>query len=189
MRSGSRNGRSDLLAARDVARERLLAILQQHDAPDDVLELAHITAPRMLQKSGCHLRRECPVSSVLLIESREEPRRQDEDLLFAISQRGNADLHHVQAVVEVFPEVASHEPLLEVAIGGGDDPDIDIDRAVSPDTGKAEVLQDVQEFGLQRKGKIGDLVEIDRSLVGILELARLATVRSGERALFVTGQL
>jgi len=48
---------------------------------------------------------------------------------------------------------------------------------VASDAGEAEVLQDVQELGLKGKGKLGDLVEVDRPLVGVLELARLSAVR------------
>ena len=57
-----------------------------------------------------------------------------------------------------------------------------------PDPGEAEVLQDVQELGLEGQGKIGDLVEVDRSLVRVLELPGLSSVRSGEGSLFVAEQ-
>ena len=60
---------------------------------------------------------------------------------------------------------------------------------MASDAGEAEVLQDVQELGLKGTGKLGDLVEVDRPLVGVLELARLSAVRPGERALFVAEEL
>src|SRR5439155_145835 len=58
-----------------------------------------------------------------------------------------------------------------------------------PDPGEAEILQDMQELGLEGEGKVGDLVEVDRPFVGVLELPRLPLVRSGEGPPFVAEQL
>src|SRR5207302_7604359 len=101
-RTGARRGRLHLPAARDEVLKRLFAILHHYAAADPVFQLAHLAAPGILQKPGRLFRRELLVSPILLIELREEVRRQNGDLLFTVSQRGNADLHHVQAIVEIF---------------------------------------------------------------------------------------
>ena len=129
------------------------------------------------------------VPPVLLVEPRQEALSEDEDLLLALAQRRNANLHDVEAVVEVFTELTAGERLLEIAIGRRHDPGVHVDHPVASDAGEAEVLQDVQELGLKGTGKLGDLVEVDRPLVGVLELARLSAVRPGERALFVAEEL
>src|SRR2546426_2269393 len=47
----------------------------------------------------------------------------------------------------------------------------------------------MQELGLQRQRELGDLVEVDRSVVGVLELTESTSVGAGEGALLVTEQL
>src|SRR5207249_1765102 len=88
-RTGEQRGRPHLPAAGWEIREHLLAIRQHHEPPDDVLELAHVAAPGILQKSGRRLGRQLLVSPVLLVELLEEARGKGEDLLLTLSQRGN----------------------------------------------------------------------------------------------------
>ena len=57
------------------------------------------------------------------------------------------------------------------------------------DPREAEILKDMQKLGLEGEGKFGDLVEVDRPLVRVLELPGLTAVRSSERALLVAEQL
>ena len=47
----------------------------------------------------------------------------------------------------------------------------------------------MEELRLETERQLGDLVQIDRALVRILELPRLPPVRAGERALLVTEEL
>ena len=138
---------------------------------------ADVAAPRILQELRGRRGRKLLVPPVLLVEPRQEALSEDEDLLPALAQRRNANLHDVEAVVEVFTELTAGERLLEIAIGRRHDPSVHVDHPVASDAGEAEVLQDVQELGLKGKGKLGDLVEVDRPLVGVLELARLSAVR------------
>src|SRR5262249_50429856 len=105
LRRGARSDRGILVAARDQVLERPLAIRKHDDAPDHVLELAHVPAPGILEKPRPRLRRERLVPPVLPVESLEELRRQEEDLFFTLSQRRHTDLDHIQAVVQVFAEV------------------------------------------------------------------------------------
>src|SRR5262249_53752379 len=111
-RTCGRSGRGLRLATRDQGLERLIAILQHHDAPDYVLELAHVAAPRMLEEPGLCLCREFLGTPVLPIESVEEPIRQHEDLFFAVAQRRNADLDDVQTIVEIFAELTARHRVL-----------------------------------------------------------------------------
>jgi len=187
-RRGGR-GPADLLAARHQLIEDLLGIVEHNESPDHVLQLADIAAPRILQELRGRRRRKLLVPPVLLVEPRQEALSEDEDLLLALAQRRNANLHDVEAIVEVFTELTAGERLLEIAIGRRHDPGVHVDHPVASDAGEAEVLQDVQELGLEGKGMLRDLVEVDRPLVGVLELARLSAVRPGERALFVAEEL
>src|SRR5207247_6792955 len=66
---------------------------------------------------------------------------------------------------------------------------IDGDRFIAPERGELAVLQDVEQFGLERCLHLGDLIEKDRARVGLFELADARGRRAGERALLVAEQL
>jgi len=144
-RRGGR-GPADLLAARHQLIEDLLGIVEHNESPDHVLQLADIAAPRILQELRGRRRRKLLVPPVLLVEPRQEALSEDEDLLLALAQRRNANLHDVEAIVEVFTELTAGERLLEIAIGRRHDPGVHVDHPVASDAGEAEVLQDVQEL-------------------------------------------
>jgi len=79
--------------------------------------------------------------------------------------------------------------VLEIPIRGGDHVCVDIDRPVTPDPREAKVLEHVEELGLEGERELGDLVEVDRALVRVLELPGLSPVRTGEGALLVAEEL
>src|SRR5205809_5492920 len=58
-----------------------------------------------------------------------------------------------------------------------------------PDPREAKVLEHVEELGLEGERELGDLVEVDRALVRVLELPGLSPVRTGEGALLVAEEL
>src|SRR2546428_13660053 len=141
--TGAQRGRPHLPAACQEILEHLLAIRQHHEPPDDVLKLAHVAAPGILQESGRRLGRQLLVSPVLLVELFEEARGKGEDLLLTLSQRGNANLDNIQTIVEILAELTSNERQLEVSIRCRDDADVDIDHPVAADAGETEVLKDM----------------------------------------------
>src|SRR6185369_5726591 len=57
------------------------------------------------------------------------------------------------------------------------------------DPREPEVLQHVEELGLQGERQLADLIEVDRALVRIFELSGLAAMGAGEGALLVTEEL
>src|SRR4029077_3267218 len=86
----------------------------------------------------------------------------------------NADRHHRQPVVEVFPKPAAGDLLFQVAGGGGNDADVDIDLRRASLPLERLVDEDTQDlvWGLARH--VPDFVEEQASAVGFLERARLA---------------
>src|SRR2546425_12279477 len=94
-----------------------------------------------------------------------------------------------RSVVEVLADLAAGQRLLQVPIRGGDHARVDIDQRVSPHASEAKVLEHMEKLGLEGERQLGDLVQIDRALVGILELPRLPPVRAGEGPLLVAEQL
>src|SRR5207247_11474441 len=102
---------------------------------------------------------------------------------------GDARLHAVSTVVEVCSTLAGGERRLQVAIRGGDDARVEVDRSLAAHPREPKVLEHVEELGLEGERQLRDLVQVDRALVRVLELPRLPPVRAGEGALLVAEEL
>src|SRR5262249_47246736 len=124
----------------------------------------------MLGESSQGFGRQRLLPPVLSVELVEEPCHERRDLLSPLPQGRHLDLDDVEAVVEILAEFALGHGLLEAPVGCSDDPGVDLDRRVSADSREAKVLQYMEEFGLQREGKLTDLIEVDGTLVGVFEL-------------------
>ena len=64
----------------------------------------------------------------LLRRNLQEVVREQRNIVAAIAQWRQMHLHHVHAVVEVFAEISPLHHLGQIAIGGADQADIDVDR-------------------------------------------------------------
>src|SRR4029453_5908294 len=107
----------------------------------------------------------------------------------ALGERRNRELHDVEPVVEVFTELTERYLALEVSIGGRDRPRVDLNHGVAAHAGEAEILEHVQELGLQRQRQLCYLVQVDRAPLGVLELPGLPAMRSSEGALLMAEEL
>src|SRR5262245_20188770 len=96
--------------------------------------------------------------------------------------------HYVKAIVEILTEPFFLNKTLQIPVSGGYDPNIYGHRGDSSDPVKFPFLQKPQELGLKFQRDIADLVEKDRAAMGQFDLARLATVCAGKRALFMAEQ-
>jgi hypothetical protein len=155
----------------------------------DVLQLADVAGPWVFGQVDESLRRKLLLPPVPGVEAGQELAGQRQDLLPPFPQRRDAEIHDVDAVIEVFAELAPGHRALEVAVGGGDDPGVDRDRAVTANAGEAEILEDVQQLRLQRQRQLGDLVQADRAAARALEQSELAPVRAREGPALVAEQL
>src|SRR5262249_47931184 len=77
----------------------------------------------------------------------------------------------------------------QVAIGGGDDTDVDRNVAIRAHALDLASLEHAQELGLQLGAELTDLVEEDGAAVGRLERTLPLGDGTGERAPFVSEQL
>ena len=100
-------------------------------------------------------------------------------------------MNTVEAVEQVLAEPARRATsALEVAVGGGDEADVDLERRWSPPTrSNSPLLQHAQELGLHGRRQLADLVEEERAAVGQLEAPGLLAVGAGEGAALVAEQL
>ncbi|SOY61187.1 conserved hypothetical protein [Cupriavidus phytorum] len=80
--------------------------------------------------------------------------------------------------------------MVQVAVGGADDGNVDRHRLAAADARQAALLQHAQQPRLQRQRHISDLVEKQGAMVGLLDLADAAALAAtGERAVGVAEQL
>src|SRR6185503_2782641 len=98
------------------------------------------------------------------------------DVGHALAQRRDADGDDVQPVVEVLAELAASDQALEVAVGGGDDADVDLAGLLVADPADLVLLEDAQEAGLHGEAGVGDLAEEEGAAVGHLEEAAAVAV-------------
>src|SRR3989449_11250155 len=130
--------------AREQGLECLLTVGQHHHASNHVLQFSDIARPRVLAEASHRLGRELLCATVLRVEPGQERRRQERNLLFALPEGGNANLDHVEAVVEGLSEFAPRHRLLQVSIRGGDDARVDIDEPMTPHPRQKKVLEHME---------------------------------------------
>src|SRR5262249_9182803 len=110
------------------------------------------------------------------------------DVLRALAQRRQLDGDHVDPVVEVLPEPALLDRLLEVEIRGRNEPEFRFDRLRPADALDFALLDGSQKLCLQVLAKIPDFVKEQGPGGGKLEFPELLPVRSGERSPLVAAQ-
>ncbi|OKO20268.1 hypothetical protein AM484_002319 [Pseudomonas aeruginosa] len=113
---------------------------------------------------------------------------QQGDVFHPLAQRRHLDGEYVEAVVEVFAESAVLDHLLEVLVGRGDDPHVDVLRLVAADPFEGALLQHAQQLDLHRQRHVADLVEEQGAAVGQLEASGTTGDGTGEGALLVAEQ-
>ena len=109
--------------------------------------------------------------AAFVADLREEVRDQQRDVFAPAVERRHLDVHDVQAVVEVFAELAAHHELLQVAVRGRDHAHVDRDGVGGADGADLVLLQHAQQLHLQAHRHVADLVEQQRAAVGRLEQA------------------
>ena len=114
---------------------------------------------------------------------------QQRDVVAALAQGRQHDREHVQAVVEVAAEAAVGDHRGQVAVGGGHQAHVHLDRLGAAQALELLLLQDAQQLGLQLQRDVADLVQEQRAPVRQLEAADLLADGAGEGALLVAEQL
>ena len=168
----------------------LRAAGQDQRALDHVLQLADVPRPGVGAERG-HRRGVDPAhrlagaGRVLL----QEVLGQMRDVARPIAQRREQDREDVQAVIEILSKRAVGDLLLEIAVGGRDDADVDLDRLGAAHPLELALLQHAQQLDLDVQRQVAHLVEEQRAAVGQLEAAEPPRDRPGEGPLLVAEQL
>ena len=119
----------------------------------------------------------------------QEVRHELGNVLHALAQRRHANRHDAEAVVEILPEPAVRDELVEPPVGRRDDAGGHPDRLLAAHALELAILQDAEQLRLRRLVQIADFVEKDRAAVGQLELAAPERRRAGERPLLMAEEL
>ena len=99
---------------------------------------------------------------------------QQRDVLAPVAQRRHSDRHDVEPIEQILAEPAAADLGGELAIGRGDDPDIDLDPARPADPLERLLLQHAHDLALGFERHVGDLVEEQGAAMRALEGADLA---------------
>ena len=89
----------------------------------------------------------------------EEAVGEERDVGGAGAERREDDAGLGEAVEEVFAEAAGVDLGAEIAVGGGDEADVDGDGRGAADAGDGARLEDAEELGLEVERELADLVE------------------------------
>ena len=95
---------------------------------------------------------------------------------------GNAQAKNVEPEIQVAAESAFGHSLLQNAVGGSQDADVDGNAARAADRTNFLFLNRAQEFGLEVDGKLADFVEKHSATFGDGEQSFLGLIGAGEGA-------
>src|SRR3972149_9104376 len=87
------------------------------------------------------------------------------DIGAPLPQWRDDDRYDVQPIEKVLPKRASLDLILQVFIGGGDDPDIDPDVLPAPHPADFLSLQGPQDLGLHVHAELADLIQEQRPFI------------------------
>ena len=176
-------------AAPDVFCGDLRRVGGEDDRPlQNVGQLAYIARPSMLFEGLKSTGREALAGSIGA-KAREEMARQRRQIVEAFAQCGNLKREDGEAVVEVETEGAVDDTLLEVAVGGGEDADVDPRDLVVSDALNLAALEEAEELGLNRERELSNLVQEERAAVRGLNAAGAGLHGSREGAAGVSEEL
>jgi enoyl-CoA hydratase/carnithine racemase len=178
--------RGDLREFRDAD----FVVLAEHDRTEDrVFKLADIPGPSIGRKQAHRFgRNRAHLLAFLRRKTGDEAAHEIGQILHAVAQRRYRDGEDMQAVEQILAELAGADQLKQVAVGGGDQPEVDLHGLARSDRIDFSVLQCAQQFDLRVEGQFADLVEKEGAAVRFEKLSQRPFGRAGEGALLMAEQ-
>ena len=189
---GPRGRRPDLggLGEPEHLRRDHRRLRQERHALDHVEQLADVARPGIGLQARVGARGQGLLGQAVVgARARQEALGEEHDIPLSLTERGQAESEHGQAVVEILAEAPVLDGRLQVGVGGADDPGIDGLGGGGAEAAHGPLLDDLEELGLQRLGEEPHLVEEDGAVVGRLEEPGLRAAGIGEGAALETEQL
>ena len=100
----------------------------------------------------------------------------------AVAKGRQGDGHDVEPIEQILAERSLLDHLADITAGGGENAHIDLVVLVTADGREGQRLQNAKELGLQTQLEIADLVDEERSAIGLLESSDAAVGGAGECA-------
>src|SRR5690349_23566862 len=92
----------------------------------------------------------------------------------------------VETIEQIAAQCSFVDCLLRTAIGGREQPNVDFDLLAATETSDRALFDHAQEFCLQERRHLADLVEQQRARIREFETSLAARRRAGERTFFVS---
>ena len=102
---------------------------------------------------------------------------QRRDLLAAFAERRQVERQNLEAVEQILAEAALGDQLLEVGVGGGDDPHVNLDGVRLAERMNLMVLEEAKQLGLDLDCDVADFVEEQGAAVRRADDARERSYR------------
>ena len=162
---------------------------QQHRAVHGVLELADIAGPAVGDQAafglvGQRLFRHGVGGGILL----DEKFGHRHHIARPLTQRRQAQVHHVEPIEQVLTERTVLDGQGQVAVRGGQDADVHLHRLGPANPVDLAFLDSAQQLGLQTGVHLGDFVQQQGAAGGFLEFADPPGQRPGKGALLMAEQ-
>ncbi|MNJ27603.1 hypothetical protein D3C77_221120 [compost metagenome] len=148
---------------------------QRHGPVEAVAQLAHVAGPAVGGQVFGHVAGKARARALQLArEAGDELLGQGHDVRLALAQGGQRQTQHIEAVVEIFAELAFVHQIQQLLLGGADEAHVDPHLLLVPDPAEDAVLQHPQELGLQMGGHVAYLVQHQGAAARQLQHAALA---------------
>ena len=176
--------------ARDGLCRHGTLLLEDADAVGEVAQLTDIPWPAIALEELSSLGRQTQGRHMVALSTHRSKETEEQgNILHTATQGRHLDGYGIETEEEVFAEAATLDSLLQVHIRCSDDAHIGLLGLACPDGDEFPRLEDTQETGLRREGKLPYFVEEDRTARGFLEVSLAVGDSARERALQVTEEL
>ena len=160
-----------------------------HGAFNGIFQLAYIARPMIVLQHFNGVRAETEIGwSPDIFVLIQEVLGEDEDVISPFPERWDVNVHHVEAVIQVFSEGAILHLFKEILIGGGNDPYVYLQGAGRANSIERAFLDDPQQFYLHGRAHFRNLVQEEGAAVGNFQDPGLARNGPGERAFLMPEQ-
>ncbi len=155
-----------------------------------VAQLANVAGPRMLFQRRDRRRRErFGFPSVELRDTLRKMSDQYRYIALAIPQRRQHDREHVDAMVQVLPELPLRHQLFQIAMSRHYHAHVHAHWSRSANALHLALFQNPQQLGLHDGRHVADLIQKQRPAMRLLELPAVTRRCPSERSLLVPEQL
>ena len=110
---------------------------------------------------------------------------QDQQIIAAFAQGGDRNREDVEAIIEILAEFTFFHVAEQIAIRGGEQANVNLDRAVAADAFEFAFLEHAKQFRLQVEGDFAHFVEEQGALISQFEAAFAAFGRARKGPAFM----